>query len=151
MRIWVAQQGAVADSVPSRQSPGVGCLKQKCRIIRINSMGKIIISSVFGLILGSFALWIYSFISVVKLQKKLQQCYPNEAEKIFGFETIFGINIKQGIMILMDADVKRIAERDRSVNILRKHAVISTVSFITIIPLFVVLWLFAIIFGNMFT
>lgn len=94
---------------------------------------------------GYFALWIYSFLLVIKFQKSLYKSCPDQANQILGPKTVFRINAKMDPFFIWREDIKDLSRRDKNTEALRIRAVrtifLSLVALFLLLPFTLIVWL----------
>jgi len=89
-----------------------------------------------------FALWVYTYSLVVRVQNAFYRRFPKEAEQSLGSMKSFGVNKKTGLLFLWQKSVRELLKNDQSIERLRQHAVRCIVFLLAVIVLMPVFLIF---------
>lgn len=85
-----------------------------------------------------FALWIYTYRLVVKVQNNFLNEFPEDGANYLGSINFFGINTKRGFLFLWDDNFISLSRKDAVVEKLRRRAsrcILILIGMIFLIPL----------------
>jgi hypothetical protein len=103
------------------------------------------VETILLVVAGYFALWIYTFLLVIRFQNSLYRSYPDRANQILGTKKVFGINAKAGLLFLWREDIKELSRQNKNTDALRRAAArfifLLLIALFLLVPFIFMIWL----------